>query len=202
MSKETYLRFLRAYLTGRLPAVEVEEIMRYYTEYFEDAGEGNEPAVMAELGSPEHLAQQILGQRGREELVPAAEPAYEYKGEKAAYVPSESVPAGHGGIPEWAFILALVLLAIFAGPPLLAVIFGLGLAGVLCAAIGLRVAVGGLGKFSLAGFLYQAGGGLIAVAVGLILLLGAALVAWGAVRLIRWLRELSVGRSAGYEEGC
>lgn len=202
MSRETYLRFLRAYLTGRLPVGEVEEIMRYYAEYFEDAGEGREQAVMAELGSPEHLAQQILGQRSREELVPAAEPAYAFKGEEADYVPSERVSMGHRGIPEWAFILLLVLAAIFVGPPLLALVFGLGLAGVLCAAIGLRIAVGGLGRFSLAGLLYQAGGGLVALAVGLILLLGAILVTWGAVRLIRWLRDLSIERSAGYEEGC
>ena len=42
MSKETYLRFLRAYLTNRLPVGEVEDIMNYYTEYFEDAGESRE----------------------------------------------------------------------------------------------------------------------------------------------------------------
>ena len=56
MSKETYLRFLRAYLINRLPIGEVEDIMAYYTEYFEDAGEGREAEVMAELGSPEQLA--------------------------------------------------------------------------------------------------------------------------------------------------
>ena len=77
MNKETYLRFLRAYLTGRLPAEEVEEILRYYTEYFEDAGQSRERDVIAELGSPEHLSRQILGERGQEGLVPFSEPAGE-----------------------------------------------------------------------------------------------------------------------------
>lgn len=78
MNKETYLRFLRAYLTSRLPAGEVEDIMNYYTEYFADAGESREAVVMAELGSPEQLAKQILGERRQEELVPSGEQGNEY----------------------------------------------------------------------------------------------------------------------------
>ena len=124
MSKETYLRFLRAYLTGRLPADEMEEIVRYYTEYFEDAGEGQEKAVMVELGSPERLAQQILGQRGQEYLAPTEEPDYGYR-QEGEYTEPNYVPANRGEMPKWAFILLLVTAAIFAGPPLLAVVFGL-----------------------------------------------------------------------------
>lgn len=200
MSKETYLRFLRAYLTNRLPAGEVEDIMNYYTEYFEDAGEGREVAVMAELGSPEKLAQQILGQREQESIAPAAEPEYGY-GPENGYVEPGYVPAHRGGMPMWLFILLLVTAAIFAGPTLLALVFGLGLAGVLCIFIGLRAAIGGIRALSLAGFLFQGGGGLIAVAVGIILLLVAILAAWLVVWLIRWFREIYVERSAGYEEG-
>lgn len=198
MSKETYLRFLRAYLTGRLPAGEVEEIMRYYTEYFEDAGEGSEQAVMAELGSPEHLAQQILGQRGQEELVSPSEMQYEYGTGTA--VPAY-VPASRGGMPRWLFVLLLAMAAVFAGPPLAAVVFGLGLAGALCIIIGLGVSVSGFGRFSLAGLLFQTGGGLIAVAVGIMLLLGAFLIVWLTVKVIRWFRDSYMERSAEYEEG-
>lgn len=200
MSKETYLRFLRAYLTGRLPAGEVEEILRYYTEYFEDAGEGREQTVMAELGSPEHLAQQILGQRGQENLVPAAEPDQAY-GRGGGYAEPSYVPANRGGMPKWAFILLLAAAAVFAGPTLLAVVFGLGLAGALCVFIGLRVAISGIRGMSLAGFLFQSGGGLIAAAVGILLLLGAFLTGWLALRLIRWFRDTYVERSGEYEEG-
>lgn len=198
MSKETYLRFLRAYLSGRMPAGEVEEIVRYYTEYFADAGEGREPEVMAELGSPEYLAQQILGQRGREDLPSVAETDYGYT---QGYAEPEYAPAERGGMPKWAFTILLIIAAIFAGPPLLAVVFGLGVAGLLCFFIGLRIAVGGIRGMSLAGILFQSGGGLIAAAVGVLLLLGAVLAAWITVRLIGWFRDTYVERSAGYEEG-
>lgn len=193
MNKETYLRFLRSYLTNRLPAGEVEDIMRYYTEYFDDAGEGREGEVMAELGSPEKLAQQILGERREEGLASVAEPEY---GRGQGYA-----PAVWRGMPKWAFILLLILAAIFAGPPLLGVVFGLGLAGFLCVFIGLWIALGGIGRMSLAGVLFQGGGGLIAAAVGILLLLGAVLAAWATIRLIRWFRDTYVERSAEYEEG-
>ncbi len=199
MNKETYLRFLRAYLANRLPVGEVEDIMNYYTEYFADAGEGREGAVMAELGSPEQLAQQILGERREEELVPTAESGSGYT--RGTYVAPEHTPAVQSGIPTWAYILILAAAAVFAGPVLLALVFGLGLAGVLCVLIGLGVAVGGLGRLSFFGLIYQAGGGLIAAAVGLVLLLGAVLVVKATVKLLRWFRNNWVEGGTGYEEG-
>lgn len=200
MNKETYLRFLRAYLTNRLPAGEVEDIMRYYTEYFEDAGEGREGEVMAELGSPECLAQQILGQRRQEELAAPSGVRYEY-GSGSAYPAPAVVPAGRSGMPGWLFILILIAAAVFAGPPLAAVVFGLGLAGVLCIIIGLGISASGFGRFSLAGLLFQTGGGLITVAVGIVLFLGAVLTVWLTVKVIRWFRDMYGERSVGYEEG-
>ena len=95
MNKETYLRFLRAYLTNRMPVSEVEDIMNYYTEYFEDAGEGGEQAVMAELGSPEKLAQQILGERREEGLSSVAEPEHSYSQE---YAEPGYAPVGRSGM--------------------------------------------------------------------------------------------------------
>lgn len=194
MSKETYLRFLHAYLTGRLPGGEVEEIMRYYTEYFEDAGEGREQAVMAELGSPEQLAQQILGQRGQDTLLSTMEPEYEYTPQDA-YIS----PVGQDGMPGWMYILILVAAAIFAGPVLLTLVFGLGLAGILCVLIGLGVAVGSLGRLSFFGILYQWGGGLSAIAVGLLLLLGAILLVKLTAKLLRWFRNTWVEGGADSE---
>ncbi len=199
MNKETYLRFLRAYLTNRLPAGEVEDIMNYYTEYFADAGEGREAAVMAELGSPEHLAQQILGERRQEELAPVAEPGSGYS--QGAYAAPSYVPVERRGIPIWAYIMILAATAVFAGPVLLALVFGLGLAGVLCVLIGLGVTVGGLGRLSFFGLLYQAGGGLIAMAVGLMLLFGAVLIVKLTAKLLRWFRNSWVEGGTGYEEG-
>jgi len=74
MDKETYLRFLRSLLATRLPEREVEDIIRYYTEYFEEAGPEREKEVMASLGSPEVLAKQIVEQRQAEEAPAPAVP--------------------------------------------------------------------------------------------------------------------------------
>lgn len=93
----------------------------------------------------------------------------------------------------------MVAAAVFAGPVLLALVFGLGLAGVLCVLIGLGVAIGGLGHLSFFGLLYQAGGGLIAAAVGLVLLLGAVLIVKATGKLLRWFRSSWVEGGRGYE---
>ena len=38
MTREEYLAQLRALLTGRTPPDELERILAYYTEYFDEAG--------------------------------------------------------------------------------------------------------------------------------------------------------------------
>ena len=38
MNTETYLRFLRACLARHIPQEDTEDIIRYYTEYFAEAG--------------------------------------------------------------------------------------------------------------------------------------------------------------------
>lgn len=197
MNKETYLRMLRACLAGRLPQSEVEEILRYYTEYFEEAGPGRERAVMAELGSPERLAGQILGERGQGDLVPTA------AGARPGGAASPAVPprTDGGGLPQWAFVVLLVLAAIFVGPVVLGLVLGLGLGGVICVAVGLGVTVGGLGRLSLPGLLFQAGGGLMAAAVGVLMVLGAVLLVRLTAWLIRWFRDTFVERREGYEAG-
>ena len=130
--------------------------MRYYTEYFEDAGEGHEAEVMAELGSPEQLAQQGNSK------------GYRDSSQEAYLVPSYE-PAPRTGLPRWTFILLLILAAICVGPVLLGLVLGLGGGGLLCIGIGIMAIVGGR-RLSFAGLLYQVGGGLIAVSVGVLLI--------------------------------
>lgn len=182
MTVEQYLFLLRAELTGFLPQEELEDILRYYTEYFEEAGPERERDVMMELGSPQRLAEKILGRPGEEAMPPAAEP-YAYGAQEADYIPR----AG-GGIPRWLFIPLLVAAAIFVGPVLLGVVFGLGVGGLVCVIVGLGLVLGGVGNLSFAGILYLGGGGLLTTAVGLFLLTGAVAAVWGTVKLIRWFR--------------
>lgn len=59
MRKDEYLNILSARLNV-LPADEYTDIMEYYKEYFEEAGEENEEDVISELGDVEELAKKII----------------------------------------------------------------------------------------------------------------------------------------------
>ena len=183
MTTEQYLFLLRAELTGCMSQEELEDILRYYTEYFEEAGPDREREVMMELGSPQRLAGKILG-RPVEESITAAPEGYAYGDQENGYVPQTG-----GGVPRWVFILILVAAAIFAGPVLLGLVLSLGLGGLICVTVGLALVIGGIGKLSFSGLLYLGGGGLITMAVGLFLLVGAVAAVWGTVKLIRWFHD-------------
>ncbi len=59
MTRLVFMERLRS-LLGTLPFSEQQEALRYYEEYFNDAGPENEQHVIEELGSPEQVAQTIL----------------------------------------------------------------------------------------------------------------------------------------------
>ncbi len=61
MTRAEYLAELGVRLQS-LPQDERDSAMRYYVEYFDDAGEGNEQQVIEQLGSPSKLAQQLAGE--------------------------------------------------------------------------------------------------------------------------------------------
>ena len=64
MSKQDYLRHLSAALSALVPDRERLEIVRYYEEYFEEAGPEREAALIQELGDPAALAQKIAREGG------------------------------------------------------------------------------------------------------------------------------------------
>lgn len=61
MDKKEYLVRLGAGLS-RLPKSEKENVIAYYTEYFEDAGAEYEQAVIEELGDPKEVAGRVLAE--------------------------------------------------------------------------------------------------------------------------------------------
>jgi len=61
MNKDTFLRELRHKLR-RLPQSEIDTALQYYNEYFSDAGEEREAAVIANLGSIDSIAAKIIGE--------------------------------------------------------------------------------------------------------------------------------------------
>lgn len=58
MSKELYLSHLKMKLKS-MPKEESDSAMYYVSEYFEEAGAGNEQKVIDELGTPERFAAQV-----------------------------------------------------------------------------------------------------------------------------------------------
>ena len=58
MSKENYLWLLQSNLKN-VPPEEAANIIQYYREYFEEAGEENVQKVIAELGPPQQLAKRV-----------------------------------------------------------------------------------------------------------------------------------------------
>lgn len=64
MDKRAYLSRLSDNLERYVPDQERWDILRWYEEYFKDAGEGNEQAVIQELGDPATLARRLAEERG------------------------------------------------------------------------------------------------------------------------------------------
>lgn len=73
MTTNEYLARLKSCLEC-IDASEREAAVQFYTEYFEDAGEENAEKVMAELGSPEKLARDIIKQSARQRPPPPPPP--------------------------------------------------------------------------------------------------------------------------------
>ena len=163
MDKETYLRFLRALLLNRLPEADAEDIVRFYTEYLEEAGPDKVQEAMAALGSPEELTEKIMEQRAREEAEGVREPDGQ---EFRAY----TVPNGNG-FPRWLGILLAVLVGVCIVPTLGGLVLGFGVAGVVLIVCGALVfaLLGVLGGV-LGNMLLGIGGGLVMISVGALLI--------------------------------
>lgn len=65
MNRREYMAALGAALTGRVSARERADILRYYEEYFDDAGPEREAEVIRELGDPRLLAERITREEGQ-----------------------------------------------------------------------------------------------------------------------------------------
>lgn len=67
MNRASFLKKLRGKLQ-RLPAHEIDTALAYYEEYFDEAGEENEQKVIQQLGSPSHVASQIMADYALKDL--------------------------------------------------------------------------------------------------------------------------------------
>lgn len=210
MNAYEYLQALRAALAV-LPDDEIDSAMRYYEDYFLDAGDENAAQVIEQLGPPEQVAEAIL----RDYTGVARRRPERFEEEKAQTV--DGVPLGRDGKPltrkkginPW-MLACIVLLALIFGPVAITVIGAIILAvvglivGVAACVIAVPAAtlIGG-GALVLFSFLLWAtpasalatlGAGLVVGAVGLLLVLLVTKlcilfvppIIRGLVALIRW----------------
>lgn len=184
MNREEYLSQLYGHLRQQKSGKELESIMKYYEEYFDEAGREREAEIISELGTPERLAAQILGGQ--------------VSGGRADYKYEQSVSRR-----EWT--AGKVILLICLSPIWVSLI--IGLAG---GAIGLVVGIGGGGVGLIAGGVFSAwcgvtalftpgvattmvfaGAGLVLAAMGIAMLVGAValgkVIMKGFISLCRWM---------------
>ena len=210
MNAYEYLQALRAALAV-LPDDEIDSAMRYYEDYFLDAGDENAAQVIEQLGPPEQVAEAIL----RDYTGVARRRPERFEEEKAQTV--DGVPLGQDGKPltrkkginPW-MLACIVLLALIFGPVAVAVI-GAIIVAVVGLVIGIAACVVAVPAATLIGggarvlfsFLLWAtpasalatlGAGLVVGAVGLLLvllviklcILFVPPIIRGLVALIRW----------------
>lgn len=108
MNSRDYLEALGAALAKTVPARERMDILRYYKEYFEEAGPEREQEIIADLGDPEELAKRIIQEGGY-----GGGPEQEAQDQSQAQ--ATAPPPQTGGkkkLPTWPFVLAGVVLVL------------------------------------------------------------------------------------------
>lgn len=197
MKREEFLKQLEQLLDG-ISEEEKADALAFYRSYFEDAGEENEESVIAELESPEKVAQSIKKNLGMEKEngsygMPADQNPEWNKNDDDMFVKSEEVPKEKKG--GWS--AAAIVVVVLTSPlwlTLLLVVASLLLA-VVATLFGIAVAVVAvMASLVFAGFLLIGFGcstlftGGVAVGLGLT---GAGLLVLGlgilAVLLVVWV---------------
>lgn len=191
MNKSEYLKILSERISS-LPHDEYSNIMEYYTEYFEDAGEGNDEKVIEELGSPEMLAEKIMSEGTGQNYTAGAGQPYNHN---AGTVYNQSMPNNYpqpekqGLSTGWKVAIAIITFPIWIGivAAIGGVIFGFGVATVACFAAGIATIIAGLSVVTASGAtaIFFVGGGLLAIAVALGFLMAVVGMATGIVKLLK-----------------
>ena len=88
MSKIDFMKELESLLSD-IPSDEKEEALQYYTDYFEDAGEENEEAIIRELGSPARVASIIKAELGGNSIERENRGVFTEKGYQDTILPDE-----------------------------------------------------------------------------------------------------------------
>ena len=202
MDKQLFLAELKQ-LLGDIPAVERDEALEYYEDYFEDAGVENESTILKELESPEKIAFMIkAGLRDSDKSVGEfTETGFSgygpgYKDEVANTIPNSDDRGFTTRRNGQGMSLLMIILLILAAPIWVPVFFGLlaaligvsigigaaifsiAIAGIGCIVCGVIILLVGIpGMFSIpAGGILITGIGLFVAGIGILLTMAGTVV--------------------------
>lgn len=188
MNRTEFMKQLEMYLSG-MPKNERDEALKYYIDYFNDAGPENEQSVIAEFGSPKQVADTILKEFGGKTQCDSNTTYTTYANTAYNNTTYNTVPPTKekdNAAKILGIVLTIVLFPVWF--PILASIFGV-LFGFFMAAIAVFIAfacvtlvlilvglllviLGIMGLFSIpVGGLWLAGVGAIMMALGILFLL-------------------------------
>lgn len=188
MNRNEYLSILSQRLS-MLPADEYNNIMEYYTEYFDEAGVENEGNVIAELGDVHTLSDKILRENGQaysqtysqsysqSYSQPYSQPQPVYSGYPGQPIENQTQVKGLStGMKVLVGILMIPVWIVMGS-----LIFGFGVASVSLFASSIAIVVAGcavLGTSAATGIAFV-GAGFIVFAVGMGMMMATAGVAQG-----------------------
>lgn len=112
MNKHRFLEALRKKL-HKLPQEEIEAALDYYAEYFDEAGQENEQAVLKRLGSPSAVASTILADYAVKHM--DNDPASAKKGISAIWFILLAILASPIALPIAVSVIALLLAVLVCG---------------------------------------------------------------------------------------
>lgn len=143
MTKEQFLFQLEQKLLG-IPEDERAEAMEYYRDYFNDAGPENEEQVIAELGSPDKVAESIKeGLRaGKEDAGTVGQPP-QTRGAAKSYSQANQGRGQTDSRSKWLLIIIVAILTFPLWIGVVGALFGI-LVAVIAVIIGLVVAAAAL----------------------------------------------------------
>jgi len=199
MNRETFINRLEQLLSD-IPKTERDEALNYYEDYIEDAGEENEEEVIASLGSPEKIAQNIREglQQNRAEGE-YSEKGYSYGKEQKDEVAITTQNAGAKGKkgPTTSMVILLIILGVFALPILgpiaiaaLSIVFA-----IFCVIASLIFAVFILGVALLLAGIVAVIAGIVTLVTNILagsLAIGVGLLLFGIGLFITWLGILII----------
>lgn len=173
MTRDEYLAQLRALLTGRTPPDELERIVAYYTEYFDEAGPAGEARVVQELGTPAELVGRILGANRVRETPAERTPSTRGSGHSSLWKVLLAICAAPIAIP---LIIAAVIVVLALAFVVVCVVAGVAIGGVVAIGVGIVTAWSGFSVLFSAGMatmMFFCGMGMLSSGVGLLMIAGS-----------------------------